>query len=174
MTASTLAALQSVIEAEASETQELVEDGDLEALAWHYVNVVVPAKKMLGNLAGEVQRVLAEYGPWSGGVWQPEGLPVLEVHRGAERKKVQWDELRPLLRRRVLDPEDTGQLPDDAVIEAVDEAFALLYAVAPLTGSTKPRARALKPVLEHYGRTLDEFCETTPGRVSVQIHGGEG
>jgi len=159
------------IEALASELAELIEAGDLEAAAYLYVNVLVRVKQAASDLAREGETALAEFGPWSGGVWQPEGLPILEVRQGAERKKVQWEELLPYLRRHVLDPEGVGQFPGDEVVEAVDEAFDVLFRVAPLTGSTKPRVTEIEPILETFERTLDEFCETSPGRVSVQIHG---
>ena len=166
----TLGGLRAAIEAAAREIDELFDSAEVDAIAWHYLNLL-PAKKAFAELMDEMVRMLAEAAPWSGRMWEPEGLPVLQLHQGKERKSFRWDELRGYLERTVLDPEGSGGRPAPEVAEAVEEAFSLLFAVAPLTGSTSPRVRALRPVLEVFGREVDEFCEVKPGRWSIEVHG---
>jgi hypothetical protein len=156
------------IEAAMTALDELVDAGDYEAIAWNLLDLKA-TKRLLDDLTRETERWLAEIAPWSGGTLEVDGLPMLERKQGADRKRWRWDELRPILRRRVLDPEGTGEF-DQERAALVDEVMDLMFDVAPLTGSTGPRVTPLKPILAAAGRDLDEFCEAQPGRVSVVIH----
>lgn len=167
-----LPSIRDDIEAATKTLDELYEAGDLPAIAWN-LHDLVAVRKLFGDLLTATERIVIECAPWSGNEWQPDDLPVMQLRTGAIRKHWQWDELRTYLRRRILDPEDCGQFPSLEVIDAVDETLALMYQVAPLTGSTGPRVTAIAPLLKAYERDVDEFCEAKPGRVSVQIHGGD-
>lgn len=165
--------ISDAIEALSAELNELFDAGDLEAIAFHFTYLRQSVAPAFSLLLSEAERFLIDAAPWSGDKWEVEGLPVLEVRRGKDRKQFRWDEVRPYLRRAVLDPEQSGELPAPEVVEAVDETLALLYAVAPLTGSNTPRVTQLAPILRGFDRDVDEFAEVKPGRVSIQIHGGE-
>lgn len=94
------------------------------------------------------------------------GVPPFEARRGAVRKKWQSDDLVRLLVRRGLDPAGTGEVTA-AQVEAVERVVAELVACAPFTPSMGWRATALR----ERGLDPEEFCESAPGRVSVQWHG---
>src|SRR5690606_35063999 len=95
-----------------------------------------------------------------------EGLGRIEKRRGTDRKAWDWDQLLPRLIRGELNPEGTGELPADP-LAAVDAMRRLIVDVIGVTPSKGPkigglRARDLDP---------DEWCESTPGRTTVQIPG---
>jgi hypothetical protein len=147
---------------------ELYEAADYDALAWNLVNIGT-ALRGLRDLHRAVEDALVEIAPWSGGVLEVDGLPLLERKGGADRKAWRWDELRPELRKALLDPErNGGEVLTQEQVAAVDAAMDLLFAVAPLTASSGPRVKELRSL----GLQPDEFCEVKAGRVSVQIHGG--
>lgn len=149
---------------------ELYDAADIDAIAWNYIDLIA-VRKGLSDLIGVLEETLIECAPWTGDELVVEGLPVMERRYGAERKGWKWDELRTYFRRAVLDPEDSGEAPAPEVVEAVDGLLDLLYAVAPTTPSSDPRVRALRPLLNRYGVKVDEFCETKPGKVRIEIHG---
>lgn len=92
---------------------------------------------------------------------------VLEMRGGNVRKK--WDSERLLseVLRRGIDPDGTGVLPEPA--ELLERARSVVARCVPVTPSLGWRVGALRDL----GLDPDEWCETTPGRKSVQIHAGK-
>lgn len=160
------------LQAALARLEELIEAGDSDALAYN-LTVITDAWRAMGDLRRAVEDALVEIAPWSGGIYEVDGLPLLELKGGTERKKWNWEALRPHLRRKVLDPEGTGTAPDAQTAAVVDAALDLMFEVAPLTGSNGPRVKAIGPLLREQERDVDEFCETKPGRSTVVI-GGAG
>lgn len=142
------------------EVEELLAAGDLEAAAWHWLKILAPAREAINDLYRDVEVALFEFGPWSGGMWQPEGLPVLQARQGADRKRWRCDEVLKDALPRLLEKHEGSYL------DAVDE---LLSEIVPITPSSGFKVRGLKAL----GMDPDEYAEVSPGRVSVQIHGGE-
>ena len=93
------------------------------------------------------------------------GLGRIERKRGTDRRAWDWDLLLPRLIRLALDPDDTGEIGTAA--DVVQEMRALLVDVIGLTPSRGPRVTPLRAM----GLDPDEWCETKPGRTTVQIHG---
>lgn len=106
--------------------------------------------------------------------WMPDrkveidGLGVLERRKATDRKRWESELLLRQCVRAALDPDDTGEIPADP-IEAVDRVLATLVDVMPVTPSLGWRVSALRAL----GIDPDEWCEATPGRVGLQIHGGD-
>lgn len=94
-----------------------------------------------------------------------DGLPVIEVRGGSIRKKWQSEDLVPVLIRKALDPDGTGELPTSP-IDAAHAVADVLTACAPFTPSMGWRVGALRD----RGLDPDEWCESTPGRKTIQFH----
>lgn len=94
-----------------------------------------------------------------------DGLGAVERRRSATRKQWDTDGLYRLLVRRELDPDGTGELPPAA--EVLERVVQVTTECAPFTPSMGWRVGALKA----RGVNPDDWCETAPGRVTVQIHG---
>jgi hypothetical protein len=132
------------------EAQIAVDDGDAEELARSFV-ALHDAKRRLDLIHRTLEEALAEALPF--GVTEIPGLPPVEKKQGRERTKWDPDAVIAALARRARG--DLLTLLDD------------IKACAPITPSMKWRVRELR------GRGIDpdEFCESLPGRLSVQIHG---
>lgn len=150
---------------------DLYDAGDAPALAWNLIQIL-EHRRQLGDLARQCEDFLIEIAPWSGGQVEFDGLPVMELRSGRVRKQWDTEAVVSSLRRHLLDPAGTGELPAPEVVEAVEEALAVCAAVLPLSPSNGPRVRALAPIVRSQGHDVDEFCESTPGRQTVQIHEG--
>lgn len=106
--------------------------------------------------------------------WMPDrkveidGLGVLERKKATDRR--QWDSERLLgiVARIALDPDATGEIPADP-IEVLDRLTEAITKAMPITGSLGWRVTALREM----GLDPDDYCEATPGRVGLQIHGGD-
>lgn len=147
---------------------ELYEAADYDALAWNLVNIGT-ALRGLRDLHRAVEDALVEIAPWSGGVLEVDGLPLLERKGGADRKGWDWVPVRAEVRKALLDPKrNGGEVLTEEQAAAVDATLDLMFEVAPLTASNGPRVKALR----NLRLDPDEFAEVKPGRVSVQIHGG--
>ena len=92
------------------------------------------------------------------------GVGVVERRQGKERRAWDWDALLPQVTRCYMDPDGTGEFPTDPLI-AVDRMQAMAEDVIGLTPSKAPRLSPLRGL----GIDPDEFCESKPGRVSLQI-----
>jgi hypothetical protein len=88
-----------------------------------------------------------------------DGGLALERRKGTDRKQWRWDEVMaaawPALVAR----------HEGSMLDALDDLLALL----PLTASNGPRVTPFRDL----GFDPDEFCESKPGRMSVQVIGGE-
>lgn len=151
-------ALHAAINAAQREAEELLAAGDLEAAAWQWLRILAPARQMLNDLYREVEVALFECGPWSGGTWQPEGLPILQARQGTDRKRWRCDEVLNDAIPRLLAKHEGSYL--DAIGELLSE-------IVPITPSGGFKAKGLRAI----GMDPDEYAETSPGRVSVQVHG---
>lgn len=141
--------------------EQTIADGDVEELArLHYA--LTTWVRDLRKIAADVEDRLAEVMPDK--LLELPDLPVMERRRGNVRKR--WDSDAVLARvvRHSLDPEGTGEYPTDP-LDAVDRVVSGIKAAAPITPSMGWRVTALRPILDP-----DEFCESEPGRVTVQIH----
>lgn len=134
-------------------------EGDVETLARLHVQLAED-KHRLALCSRAVEERLAEVMPKR---VELDGLPVIERRQGATRKQWQSEDLLDLLLRRASFDDD-GTLRDSTEIR--DRVRAELVACVPFTGSLGWRVTALKE------RDIDpdEWCESQPGRVSVQIH----
>lgn len=156
-------AMRQVLGQADQQRQQLADSGDWQAIAY-----ALPALKALASDLGLLVRAAEQ----DVAVMMPEkrvelpGLGVLERRKGTDRKQWQSEGLVSALVRSVLDPDGTGEFPADPVA-AVDAAVAVLTECAPFTPSMGWRTKALR---EH-GFDPDEWCESTPGRTTVQFHG---
>lgn len=137
-----------------------IEEGDVECLARLY-DYLDQLKARLGTIHSAVAAKLAEVMPHT---LELDGLPVMERRQGKERKKWESPELLHRLIRDTLDPDRTGELP--AAAEAIDAVEKVVLETMPVTPSMGWRVTALKA----RGIDPDEWCETAPGRTTVQIH----
>jgi hypothetical protein len=148
-----LSPVEAAVEAE-------IEAGDVETLArlFDYLDTL---KARLGVLHSETMARLAEVMPHT---LELDGLPVMERRRGKDRKAWQSSELLHRLIRDTLDPDRTGEIPEAG--EAIELVEKVVLETMPVTGSMGWRVTALKA----RGIDPDEWCETAPGRTTVQIH----
>lgn len=142
----------------------LAEAGDLDALAIGLAQLE-PILRDLRDLARAIEDDVARLMPAK--TVEVPGLGMVERRRGTDRKSWDWEGLLPTLIRLVVDPDGTGEMPDAG--EVVSRMRALISEVIGVTPSKGPRVRQLREL----GLDPDEWCESSPGRVSVQIHGGE-
>lgn len=145
------------------ERRKLAEAGDVEGLAWGLVRLK-QVRQLLSDLLTEVEADVFAL--------MPEkkrtviGVGTLEKRTGSARKKWESTDLVKHLIRLALDPDQTGEIPSSPV-EAVDQVVSVLTECAPFTPSMQWRATALRD----RGVDPDDWCEVSPGRQSVQIHG---
>ena len=144
--------------------KQLAEAGDLDALA-HGWNQIRPLLADLRGLADAIEADIAGLMPSK--THEVPGVGVLERRRGTSRKAWDWDQLLPLLIRLHVDPDGTGEIPGPA--EVIDRMRGLIEDVIGVTPSKGPRVRSLRDL----GIDPDEYAETSPGRTSIQLHGGE-
>lgn len=145
-----------------TEAGHACDHGDVEELARLHVAIVKAAQR-LATIRGAVEATLADVMPDKR--LELPGLPVLERRRGTDRKAWQSvDLLDELFRRAVVDVETGEVLDDEALIR--QRLHEVLVDCVPFTGSLGWRTTALRDL----GLDPDEWCETKPGRVSVQIH----
>lgn len=142
----------------------LAEAGDIEALA-HGWNQIRPLLADLKSVTEAIEADLAALMPTK--TVEIPGVGVLERRKGQDRKAWDWPELLPLLIRMYVDPDGTGEMPGPA--EVIDRMRELIVDVIGVTPSKSPKVRPLREM----GIDPDEFCESKPGRVSVQLHGGD-
>lgn len=142
----------------------LAEAGDLDALA-----PALPTIRALCQDLAALERALeddvARLMPAK--TVEVPGVGVLERRKGRDRRAWDWPSLLPLLIRAYVDPDGTGEMPDAG--EVVARMRELIVDVIGVTPSKGPKVRPLREL----GIDPDEYAETRPGRVSVQIHGGE-
>lgn len=122
---------------------DAIEVGDVEELASLFLNLKEKART-IGDLARAVEDRLAEVMPDK--LLELPGLPVMERRAGTSRTKWQSEDLFDHIARQF----------------SIDDVRECL----PLTGSLGWRTGKLRDL----GLQLDEWCETKPGRVSVQVH----
>lgn len=94
------------------------------------------------------------------------GLGAVEVRKGATRKAWQSADLLRHVIRHDLTEGTGGEIPSDPMA-LVDHVTATVTACLPVTPSVGWRVTALRD----RGVDVDEWCETTPGRKTVQFHG---
>lgn len=146
-----------------TQRRAMVAAEDWESLAWGYTRLS-QVRRVLSDLLREVETDLYRIMPDK--KQTVSGVGTLEKKRGSNRKKWQSAELVSHLVRLALDPEGTGEIPADPM-EAAGKVVEVLTACAPFTGSLGWRATALRD----WGIDPDEWCETTPGRESIRVHG---
>lgn len=163
-TPTALAELHQVIARLDEQRQALTDAGQLDALALGLAQLrgLMADLRDLGQL---VEADVANMMP--GKTWEIDGLGTLERRAGTVRKSWDWEQLLPRLIRLSIDPEEVGELPDAP--ELVERFTALVKDTIGVTPSKGPRVAGLKAM----GLQPDEWCQSSPGRVSVQIHGGE-
>lgn len=142
----------------------LAEAGDLDALASGLAQLE-PILRDLRDLARAIEDDVARLMPAK--TVEVPGVGVLERRKGTDRRAWDWPSLLPLLIRAYVDPDGTGEMPDAG--EVVARMRELIVDVIGVTPSKGPRVRQLREL----GLDPDEWCESSPGRTSVQIHGGE-
>lgn len=143
-------------------TQDALDAGDVEELAKLHL-LTTKLRQQMSDLARAVEERLAEVMPDKR--LELPGLPVLERHRGTNRKKWQSEELLSVVVGRSIVDGD-GALATTDPIEIRSRIEAEVRACLPITGSLGWRVTALRD----RGIDPDEFCATSPGRVSIQIH----
>ena len=122
---------------------EAIAAGDVEELARLFLTLKDQARR-LSDLARAVEDRLAEVMPDK--LLELPGLPVMERRTGTTRTKWQSVDLFDHISRQF----------------SIDDVRECL----PLTGSLGWRTGKLRDL----GLQVDEWCTTTPGRVSVQVH----
>jgi hypothetical protein len=141
--------------------QELAEAGEWETLAFGLVSlkqIASDLQTLIRGVEDDVARLLPEKRA------VVEGLGVIERRQSSERRAWRSDELLDeLLRLAVADPETGEVLDDEAAIRA--RFVQVLVDCVPFTGSLKWRLEALREL----GIDPDEWCETKPGRTTVQV-----
>ena len=158
----------SLFGAEAAELDEwtlmVCAEGDVEELARAHValKTYLDAVRLC---ARTIEERLAEVMPDK--TLELDGLPVLERGRAKNRKDWQSEQLFDRVVQYAADPEGTGELPPPVTL--IENITWALKKALPLTGSLGWRVKAL----EDLGFDVDEWCSTSPGRVSVRIHGGD-
>lgn len=154
--------LHHVIDALDTEAQHAIDGADVEELAHLHV-ALVKAKQRLATICTIVEQVLVDVMPDKR--LELPGLPVLERRRGTDRKAWQSvDLLDELFRRAVVDTTTGEVLDDEALIR--QRLHEVLVDCVPFTGSLGWRVTALRDL----GIEPDEWCQTSPGRVSIQVH----
>lgn len=150
------------VEAFERELPKFLERADTAEVARALVQVR-NARRSLGDIERELETELAE-NRFESKVTTVSGVGTFEVRRGSVRKSWDSDGLVSLLVRRALDPEGTGEIPGNpfAIAERIRDA---LTECAPFTPSMGWRVTALRA----RGVDVDDYCATSPGRVSVQI-----
>lgn len=148
---STVQDLEAALLALADYSDQLAEQNDLPALGDGLANVR-RLRQAVTDLERHVERHLADLMPSD--VVNLDDDVVLERRKGSIRKKWQSEDLlRHLVGDRVVNP-TTGENVFDTLIECV-----------PFTASLSWRAGALR----QRGIEVDDWCEATPGRVSVKV-----
>ncbi len=145
-----------------AEAQHAVDGEDLAELAAVHVDLT-RARRRLAMVAAFIEDALADAMPDK--VLELPGLPSLELRSG--KKRTAWQSLDlfdELLHRCAVDP-DTGEVIDDPDMLRARIRDVLAECV-PFTGSLGWRVKALAAA----GITVDEWCTTTPGRPTVQVH----
>jgi hypothetical protein len=140
---------------------KLAEVGDTPRLAFG-LDRVRELRRILGDLERAIEGDVATL--MDGKTETVDGLGTLERRKGTDRKAWQSDDLLRRLVRDAVDPEHTGEMPSAS--EVLDAVVSTVTECAPITGSLGWRVTALKA----RGIDPDEWCESKPGRTSVQIH----
>ena len=144
--------------------QELADAGDLDSLA-HGLHALRRLKRDLAMLESAVEADVAKLMP------QPtvefDGF-VAQRRRGTDRKAWQSEQLLDqVLLRAAHDPE-TGEVIDDPYLLR-DRVSELVRMTLPVVPSTGWRVTGLKAL----GLDPEDWCESSPGRTSVQLHEGD-
>lgn len=141
--------LADMIDALDPEAQLAITGEDVEELAHLHVSLTRSAQR-LSTIKAAVEAALVEVMPDK--TVELPGLPVLERRQGSVRKAWQYEDVISALARQA-----EGDL--SALLDS-------LLACAPITPSMQWRVGELRA----RGLDPDEFCSSTPGRVSIQIH----
>ena len=140
---------------------ELAERGDWHALAF----VLAELRRLAADLRLLVDTVEQDcYRLLPGKRTEIDGLGVLEKRKGTDRRAWQsTDLLDELLRVAVVDRETGAVLDDELLIR--QRIHEVLVDAVPFNPSLGWRVTALRDL----GIDPDEWCETRPGRESVQV-----
>lgn len=150
-----LTGLHAAIEAADAHREHLARIRDVDALAIGLVELRA-IRQHFTDLIGNVEANVADLMPSKR--YEVPGVGVFERRKGTDRKAWRWDEVLNDVLPRLLAKHEGSYL--DAVGE-------LMGTVVPLTASNGPRVKPLRDL----GLDPDEYAETKPGKVSVQIHG---
>lgn len=131
------------------EAGNAIDTGDVEELAHLHV-ALTKVRQQLATICTLVEQALVDVMPDKR--LDLDGLPPLERRQGTDRKAWDYEAVVSALAR-----EAGGDLM--ALLEAIKEC-------APMTPSMQWRVGALRK----HGIDPDEFCTTSPGRVSIQVH----
>ena len=159
-----VAALRQALAHVDDQRKALAEAGDIDSLA-HGWNQIRPLLADLRALTEAIEADLARLMPDK--LHEVPGVGVLERRKGTDRKAWDWPELLPLLIHLYVDPDGTGEMPDAG--EVMERMKSLIVDVIGVVPSKGPKVTPLKAL----GVPVDEYCESKPGRVSVQLHGGD-
>lgn len=141
--------------------QELADAGDLDSLA-HGLHALRRLKRDLAMLESAVEADVAKLMPEP--TVEFDGF-VAQRRRGTDRKAWASEELLgQVLLRAAHDPE-TGEVIADPY-ELRDRIAEHVRMTLPIVPSTGWRVTGLKAL----GLSPDEWCESSPGRTSVQLH----
>lgn len=152
---------RNAIEALDAQAENLAIDGQTDLLAFG-LDRIRELRRVLGDLERNVESHIVDL--MAGKTEAVDGLGTLERRRGTDRKAWQSDQLLDAVVQVAVDPEGTGEIGTAGdVLDAVVQAIT---ACVPITASLGWRVTALR----ERGFDPDEWCETKPGRTSVQIH----
>lgn len=159
--ADALLALRQAVAAADEHRSELAEAGDWAALIEGLASLK-PLLADLRTLANAIEDDAARLMPSKRE--ELPGIGVVERKKGTDRKAWQSEDLLRELVLSVSTADENGEKHTDP-----DELLDRLKAAVPFTGSLGWRVTALRAM----GLDPDEWCETKPGRVSLQFHGGD-
>lgn len=137
-----------------TQRQQMVAAKDLDGLA-HGLQALRELAAELRTLIRDVEADV--YGLMDARKVEIDGVGVLERRKATDRKQWRWDDLLTDALAVLIAKHEGSTL----------DAFGELVTMLPLTGSTQPRLTELRS----FGLDDDLYCESSPGKVSVQIHG---
>lgn len=139
-----------------------VELSDVETLAAIHLDLS-HVKRHVSDLAALVEQRLAEVMPEKR--LELPGMPIMERRIGTKRTKWDVEKLAPKVAQVALVDPDTGEIPASPM-QAVELVTAAFMGAFPITPSCGVRVTYLRSI----DLDPDEWSESAPGRVSVQIH----
>lgn len=173
-----LQALRTAITTLEDQARSIAEAGDVRTLAAGYADLLLIAKD-LRTLNGVVEQLLIETMPESinektGKTYHDplvmDGVGTFEVKRRGATYKWDSDELLAKIVRDAIVDRETGEVPDEDTLAAVDRVVDAVRSAAPFTPSMGWRTT----VLAEMGVDVDEYRESKRSEGhSIKFTGGE-